>query len=379
MRRVASIRKRPRKDGTICYSVLYTLDGRQTSMPFDDHKAAEVFRDAVNVHGAARALEMHGLHRVHRHTSAEELTVAQWVKRYIDSLTGVEQYTLDVYERYLRRDIEPMLGAIPLARLSEEDIASWVKWLETTERPKTGRLPTPKTIANIHGFLSGALGKAAAKHLIAANPAAGRRLPRKTGDDNGHNDDAEDIQMLTRDEFAELVDAFTPHWRPLLRFLVVSGCRWGEATALKPSDVDRHAGTVKIRRAWKYSSAGYKIGPTKTKRSRRMINVSKKVLNELDYSHPWLFVNTAGQPVRYHSFRANVWDPAVAKTMLNPKPTPHALRHTCASWMIQRGVPLAVVSRHLGHENIQITVDTYSDVDRSSFAAAAAAIDEALD
>jgi hypothetical protein len=29
------------------------------------------------------------------------------------------------------------------------------------------------------------------------------------------------------------------------------------------------------------------------------------------------------------------------------------------------------VSRHLGHENIQITADTYTDVDRTSFAAAA--------
>jgi hypothetical protein len=35
------------------------------------------------------------------------------------------------------------------------------------------------------------------------------------------------------------------------------------------------------------------------------------------------------------------------------------------------GIPITVVSRHLGHENIQITVDTYGDVDRSSSRAAA--------
>ena len=55
-----------------------------------------------------------------------------------------------------------------------------------------------------------------------------------------------------------------------------------------------------------------------------------------------------------------------------PWPTPHDLRHTCASWMLNSGVvPLSTVSRHLGHENIQITVDTYGDVDRDSFKAAA--------
>ncbi|OQZ94385.1 hypothetical protein BST15_16590 [Mycolicibacter arupensis] len=54
-----------------------------------------------------------------------------------------------------------------------------------------------------------------------------------------------------------------------------------------------------------------------------------------------------------------------------PAANPHALRHTCASWMLVAGVPIAVVSRHLGHENIATTVDIYGSVDRSSFKAAA--------
>ena len=82
--------------------------------------------------------------------------------------------------------------------------------------------------------------------------------------------------------------------------------------------------------------------------------------------------------MRYYGFRPRVWDKAVARAGLDPRPTPHDLRHTCASWMIAAGVPIAVVSRHLGHENIQITVDVYGDVDRASFAAAAAAMGKLL-
>lgn len=373
---MASVRERPRKDGTICYAVLYTIDGRQSSLPFDDPKAAEAFRAAVNVHGAQRALEMHNIDAApRRRNRATEMTVAQWVRHHIDHLTGVEQYTIDCYNRYLENDIKPFLGDIPLARLAEEDIARWVKHMETTPSKKTGRPAAPKTIRNKHGFLSGALAAAVPKHL-PANPAAGRRLSR--GDDEAETD----MRMLSRAEFDRLLAASPEPWRPLIKFLVLSGCRWGEATALKPSDVDKDAGTVKIRRAWKYSSNGYTIGPTKTKRSRRTINLPARILGKLDYSGPWLFTDTgarAGRPVRYHLFKPQVWDRAVAAAKLDPKPTPHDLRHTCASWMLALGTPTTTVSRHLGHESIKITADVYGDVERSSFAAAAEAMGKLLD
>ncbi|WP_341272096.1 site-specific integrase [Mycobacterium kubicae] len=177
--------------------------------------------------------------------------------------------------------------------------------------------------------------------------------------------------MLLHDEFAALLSATTEYWRPFLEFLVASGCRWGEATSLRPTDIDREHGTVRIRRAWKYSSKGYTIGVPKTTRSRRTVNVPDALLAKLDYDHEWLFVNRAGGPIRYAGFRRRVWDRAVKKAQLDPPPTPHALRHTCGSWMLNAGVPIMTVSRHLGHESIKVTADIYGHVDRTSHRAAA--------
>lgn len=365
----ASIRKRTRGDGTTAYGVLYWLDGRQNILTFDDEKPAEALKAAIKAHGAERALQIHGV-EPHRRSPPAKLTVAQWVRRHIDHLTGVEQYTIDVYERYLANDIAPALGDIPLAALTEEDIARWVQRMETEPSAKTKRVVSPKTIQNKHGFLSGALAAAVRAKHIPSNPAAGRSLPRKTGTDD--DSDGDEIRMLSRDEFASLLEAGNvPYWRPLLQFLVASGCRWGEASALKPSDVDRVAGTVKIRRAWKKSSKGYHLGPPKTKRSRRTINLPADVLDQLDYKHEWLFVNTLGRPLRYHAFKTNVWNRAVVKSGLDPAPTPHDLRHTCASWLLAAGVPITTVSRQLGHESIKVTADLYTDVDRTSHQAAA--------
>jgi integrase len=375
----ASIRSRPRSDGTTGYAVLFRLDGKQRPITFDVEEHAKAFQFAVKAFGIHRALEMHDLDKSKRLQpggDAAPLTVAQWCRRHIDNLTGVEQYTLDCYERYLKLDIVPILGDIPLSRLTEEDIAQWVKHLESTPRAKTGRVPTAKTIHNLHGFLSGALNTAVPKH-IPANPAAGRRLPRTTREASEDEiDDDDEVQMLSREEFAALLDAMIEPYKPMLRFLVASGFRWGEVSALKPGDVDRKAGTVRVRRAWKYSSAGYRVGPPKTKRSKRTVNVPKDVLEALNYDGEWLFVNARGGPVRYPAFRA-VWDRAVTKAKLGDV-TPHCLRHTCGSWLLAAGEPLLNVSRHLGHESAAVTSDIYGHVNRASHQAIAETMSKLL-
>lgn len=360
---MASIRVRSRRGGSQSWAVLYVIDGRQTSVTFDLEADAEKFKLLVDTVGAVRAMSAWGIADTPKAPRPLGPTVADWCASHIEQLTGVGQKTLDDYARYVRLDIRPYFGELPLTALEDSDIAGWVKHLED-------RGNKPKTIHNKHGFLSAACGRAVPKYL-SANPAAGRRLPQGSGDDS-------EIRMLSRSEFDRLLGATTDYWQPLIEFLVVSGARWGEVVALKPDDVDRATGTVRIRRAWNYSSVGYKIGPPKTKRSRRDIKVSTALLDKLDYSGDWLFVNRTGGPVRYIGFRRRVWDKAVQRAKLDPAPTPHDLRHTCASWMLNGGIPPGVVSRHLGHESIQITVDVYGDVDDAAAQSAANFMADAL-
>lgn len=371
---MASVRRRPHKGSDrVTWAVLFKLGDKQTSVPWQTELEAKEFCALVNTVGGRRAMEIEGIPLPKSATpQPRTFTVEQWLTHHIENLTGVEQGTIDKYRAYVRNDIGPTLGAIPLDKLAEEDIAAWVKHMETTPSAKTGRPLSHKSIKNVHGFLSGALAAAVPRH-IPANPAAGRRLPKGTGDDTEATD-----RMLSRDEFDRLLAATTDYWKPLIEFLVASGCRWGEAVALRPGDVDRAAGTVRIRRATKYSSAGYEIGATKTKRSNRSIDVDTAVLDKLDYSHEFLFVNRAGGPVRYAGFKRRVWDPAVRRAKLDPPPSPHALRHTCASWMLMAGVPMLVVSRHMGHESALMTADVYGGLDRTATKAAAAVMGELL-
>ncbi len=346
-------------------------------MSFDDFASAQRFCGLVNKFGPDNALEALGAEV----TTGSAMTVGQWLERYIDHLTGVAADTVDKYRSYLRRDIGPALGDLPLTALTRHHVAAWLNSMR--EPDANGKVASAKTVKNKHGFLSGALNAAVPKY-IPSNPCAGMRLPR--------DDEAHEMLFLSREQFTLLLGNVTEPWRPLVEFLVASGCRWGEAVGLKPADVDIAAGTVRIRRAWKYSKRkGYYIGPPKTPKSRRTINVPDATLAKLDYSHEWLFVNRSGGPVRAQGFYHRVWDPARERTWpsvdadgnaidlaLVLRPRVHDLRHTCASWLIQAGVPLPVIQGHLGHESITTTIDRYGHLDRRSMLAAAIAIGEVL-
>jgi|GEM_PF-2125118 len=315
---VASTRIRYRKDGSAYTSVLYVLNGKQSSSSsFNDHAEALRFQDVCNRLGPAEALRIW-----QTATPGQGPTVRSFIDGHLDSLSGVERKTVAEYKRYLVRDIDPVLGHIPLATLSRTDVSRLVNKMRDAGA-------SGKTIGNKIGFLSGCLNLAVRDGLIPANPAAGVKLPRT---------EQREMIFLTKDEYLLLRSAFTSRWHPFLDFLVASGCRFSEATALTPADIDRVNGTVRISRAWKRIDDGYEMGQPKTRRSVRTINVPTLVLDKLDYSREWLFTNSAGGPIRLYSWRTNVWGPSRAKActkdpddsdkpFLSKRPRIHDLRH----------------------------------------------------
>lgn len=361
---MASIRSRKRADGTSAYAVLYSYAGQQTSATFDSRHSAEEFKSSVELLGAERAMKAFGITPTVRAVKkTSKITVAQWVTNYIASRSGVAKSTLYDYETILRNDITPHpIGQIPVELLTRGDVVGWVQGMSHL---------SGKTVINKHGLLSAALNLAVRSEIIPSNPAVGVRLPRT---------EKAEMVFLTKPEFAQLLKGFTEYWQPMIEFMVLSGARFGEISALKPSDVDRVNGTVRISRARKRTyekGALYQVGPTKTQRSVRTINVVTGLLDKLNYDGEWLFTNTHGRPVELSSWRTNVWYKSVQRAQdlgLQKKPRVHDMRHTCASWMIARGVPLPVIQQHLGHESIATTVNLYGHLDRTQSAAAAAAI-----
>ena len=51
---------------------------------------------------------------------------------------------------------------------------------------------------------------------------------------------------------------------------------------------------------------------------------------------------------------------AKGKFEINNEVTPYSLRHTHASYLLSKGIPIEYISKRLGHSNIGITLDVYT-------------------
>ncbi|WP_052956751.1 tyrosine-type recombinase/integrase [Mycolicibacter heraklionensis] len=352
-------------------------NGKQRSLSFADEDSAQRFQTNVTVHGPAEALRLVEI----AEAGVSVMSLVEWLRTHCDSLTGIEDGSVKRYRRYIDLDIEPFFDAMPIVAVTENSIGKWVQWMAAKPGRKVNGEQRPisgKTIQNKHGFLSGALNAAVAHKppIIESNPCLGRKLPTTV---------VEDMVFLEPEEFMLIHDCITQErYRKLALWLVSTGMRFSEATALEPRHIDPKTKIARVRQAWKYAPkrGDVKLGAPKTKRSRRDVSVPQSAIDALDLTAPgYLFTNGVGNPVRAQEFYNLAWKPARDAAIaqgLTKVPRVHDLRHTAASWWIQDGVPLAVVQAQLGHESITTTVNRYGHIDRRSADIAASAMDRRL-
>jgi len=391
----ASIRPRSRKDGTVAFDVRYRQDGKSQSLAFDFQDKAESWANIVRAIGPAEALKY-----LQISTVEGTPTLAEYAERYITKKSGIEPGTRASYRSYMRLHIGPTMGHLPLDAITADTIASWINL-------RTSQGAAAKTIKLDHGFLSALFLDAVDAGIITKNPCSRSTLP-----------ESESVEMvfLSADEFTHLLAYIPTRYQPLVLLLATTGLRWGEATALRPADFDLDRKTVRVSRAWKNSrTAGFYIGPPKTRKSKRTVSLPDDVIEVLrpllEAGTEYVFTNAFGKPVRQQNFHEAVWSPAVrlangkpafeksklypdrdwsarsggpwagrkpAKKPLGKIPRVHDLRHSHASWLLLAGVSIVVVQGRLGHESITTTVDRYGHISEEYAARAGEVIGQVL-
>lgn len=88
----------------------------------------------------------------------------------VEDLSGLRKSTVCDYQSYLRKDIGPALGELPLIGLARDHIAKLTQDLDAAGASGKG-------ISNKHGFLSSALNAAVRAGGIPTKPALGQRVP----------------------------------------------------------------------------------------------------------------------------------------------------------------------------------------------------------
>ncbi|KAA1249603.1 site-specific tyrosine recombinase XerD [Mycobacterium simiae] len=287
------------------------------------------------------------------------LTLEHQLQGYLDHLTierGVAANTLSSYRRDLRRYSNHLedRGITDLCKVSEDDVSDFLVSLRRGD-PDNGTAALSAVSAaraliavrGLHRFAA-AEGMAASDVARAVRPPTpGRRLPKS----------------LTIDQVLSLLEAaggenpadgpLTLRNRALLELLYSTGSRISEAVGLDVDDIDTQARSVLLR------GKGGK---------QRLVPIGRPAVHALDAylvrGRPDLsrrgrgtaaiFLNSRGGRLSRQSAWQVLQD-AAERAGITSGVSPHMLRHSFATHLLEGGADVRVVQELLGHASVTTT------------------------
>ena len=87
--------------------------------------------------------------------------------------------------------------------------------------------------------------------------------------------------------------------------------------------------------------------------------LKRRLMNGIKNSPLFLF-DAQGGHIHYYAYNKYLKENSLR--LIGRKITPHALRHTHASLLLENGVSIDTISRRLGHENSKVTKEIYLHV-----------------
>ena len=292
-------------------------------------------------------------------------TVAAYLEHWLTTAlvaAEIKATTRESYTYLTRNHLIPSLGQHRLDKLAPSHVDALIV-------AKRASGLSDSTCRLIYTVLRRALDSAVRDGLVRRNVAAAVPRPRVAR--------REAAVLSPADAQAILTAARGDRLYALYAVAMAVGLRRGEALALRWSDVDLDAGSVRVVRTLSRVGKGLVFTEPKSARSRRTVPLPAALVAELRAhkvrqaaerltagsaweDHDLLFPSRFGTPLDpRNALRAFV---AVATRAGLEGVGLHTLRHTAASLMIAQGVHPRVIMETLGHSGISITMDTYAHV-----------------
>lgn len=360
------------------------LDGSR----FQHKKRFETVEAAVKWRSTVVSELAHGTH-----VAPSEITVRQAVDAWLLG-QRIRPKTMSAYVTSLRPLVDA-LGDKPVQQVTKDDIekvltalregtsamGDWRAPEKLTKNKKEVRAAwAPTSINPMLARARSVFEDLMNQGIVVRNPAAlVKSLPTDKAD--MHTLDADQVTKLLTTSAA---DPFAVAWQ-----LAVYGLRRGEILALDWNAVNFDESTVAISAARLAVSGGSITGATKTKTSTRTLPMPEDLARalkaerkrqreaKLALGSKWhdsglVVVDEFGKPPHPDTL-TKAWGKALATAGL-PHVRLHDARHSCATLMHLRGVPVVVIAAWLGHQDAGFTLRTYAHSTNDALAEAAAVL-----
>lgn len=291
-------------------------------------------------------------------TPSNNMTLPEAVELFFverEQKRKLKESTVSRYRYVVRQYIRPHLGAAPLYALTEQRVADFYRKLQEQGL-------SAKSTRDVGVLLRAILRMAAKRGCFCTGLNAELPAYRKR-----------QVEIFTEPEILRLAHHIVnePDLTGLGVLLTLnSGLRLGELCALRWSDIDLHAGFVRVerevQRLYEKGHTRLVVQPPKSESSCRRIPLPADMLSMLAAYKPkragdtCLLLTGTAAPIEPRTMQNRYR--SLLKRAGVPYRNFHALRHTYATRCIEQNVDVKSVSEMLGHSDVRITLQTYVHV-----------------
>lgn len=251
----------------------------------------------------------------------------------------VERYKADVLE--LQKFGEEQLGSITPEKVDAELVRDWIAFLMDEQRCASTINRKLSSIRTYYRFLL-------RKGLVAVDPLQKVVGPKKKKPLPVFLKENEMNRLLDDIDFGESFEGCRD--RMIIEMFYATGMRLSELVGLNDADVDFSTALIKV---------------TGKRNKQRLIPFAKELessmreyVNKRNEKFPLrsdaFFVRKGGQRL-YPGFVAALVKRNLSKVVTIKKRSPHVLRHTFATAMLNHGADLNSIKELLGHESLATT------------------------
>ncbi len=332
----------------------------------DDTPRKRFFDRKTDAEREAHRIETELARRTYLDPRAGEIAFRRYAEQWVAGQFADPNTTYQVRAR-LRLHAYPTLGHLAMQVITPSHIRHWLRGL-TVARSYQRTL-----FANVSQIFTAAV----ADEIIARNPCRSPTVRKPVPDPTR-------VVPWTTDQVTAVHDSLPDRYAVVVPLAAGVGLRQGEILGLSPDDIDRHRGTVTVRRQIKLTPGNRPYLALPKGRKIRTVPLPDTVAAALEdhlrrhpartVTLPWdditgppqdialVLTTRERKPVNRHYFNARIWKPALA---VNAIPATrdngsHALRHYYASVLLDGGESIKTVSERLGHADPGFTLRTYT-------------------
>ena len=307
-----------------------------------------------------------------------EITFADFVEQvWLPSKINMDEVrtTTIVFHKSMLKIILPYFQGKQLKEITDKDITKYLDYLRKDYCSAKKKPLAPKSVRHHYCTLNLIFSYAVKLDYIEKNPLAKVDTPKLV---------KHKVNALSKAETQIFIQEIQklPLWlKTMYNLLITTGIRRGECFGLQWQDVDFINRLIRIKRSVTYTSmSGIIVGLPKTQAGLREIPLTDGMINLLqEYKSK---ENAAATAFVFHS-ETSPFDPhhpdfatdhlkKFMKKIGLPDMSPHDLRHTCASLLLQSGADIKSVQDILGHADASTTLNFYVKSDMNNMRTATA-------